>query len=109
MLIALLLVLVILWALGFLRIGDLDFLRVPAITIDGRVVTLLDILVALTVIFVIAALPGPLGIAAGILLILWLLSVLGLIAIEGVPLSTLIILVIILALLFHIPRRRRAL
>ena len=108
MLIALLLLLVILWSLGFLRIGDLDFLRVPVITIDGRAVTLLDILVALTVIFVIAALPGPLGFAAGILLILWLLSVLGLIAIEGIPLSTLIILAIIVGLLVHALRRGRA-
>ena len=108
MLVALLLVLLILWLLGFLRVGNLEFLRVPVFAVDGRSVTLLDLLVPLAVILVIAFLPGPLAIAAAVLLALWVLSVLGLIAIEGIPLSTLIILAIIVGLLVHALRRRRA-
>jgi hypothetical protein len=108
MLIALVLVLAILWVLGYLQIGNLEFLRVPVLSVGERTVTLLDILVALTVILVITALPGFLAVAAGVLLTLWLLAVFGLIAIEGIPLSTLIILVIIVGLLVHLLGRRRS-
>ncbi len=107
MLVALIVVLFILWLLGFLEIENLGFLRTPVFRADGAVVTLLDLLVGLAIILVIAALPGPLGIAAGVLFVLWLLSLAGLIAIEGIPLGALILLVLIIGLLVHLFTRRR--
>jgi hypothetical protein len=106
MLTALFLVLLVLWLLGFLQIGNLDFLRVVVFRVGARGVTVLDTLIAIAVVWVIAALPGPLAISAGVLLILWALTIAGVVAVEGIPLNALIILVIIVGLLVHILTRR---
>jgi hypothetical protein len=103
---ALLLVLLILWLLGYLQIGDVAFLRMPVATVAGRQITVLDLLVAISVIWVIAALRGPIALAAFVLLILLGLSIFGLVAIEGIPLTSLVVLVAIVGLLVHIVTRR---
>jgi hypothetical protein len=107
MLVALIVVLFILWLLGFLQIENLGFLRTPVFRVNEAVVTLLDILIGLAIITVIAVLPGPLGIAAGVLFALWLLSLAGLIAIEGISLGALILLALIVGLLVYLLAGRR--
>ena len=107
MLVALIVVLFILWLLGFLQIENLGVLRTPVVRVNEAVVTLLDILIGLAIIAVIAVLPGPLGIAAGVLFVLWLLSLAGLIAIEGISLGALILLALIVGLLVYLLTGRR--
>jgi len=106
MLTALFLVLLILWLLGFVRPGNLDFLRAGIATAAGHSLTVLDVLVGIAIVWLIAAVPGPLAVAASVLLALWALSTLGVVAIEGVPLNALIVLTIMVGLMVHIVTRR---
>jgi hypothetical protein len=108
MLIALILVLMILWALGFLQIVNVDFLRVAIANVGGRAVTILDALIGLSIVMVAVALRGPLGIAVGVLLVLWGLSVVGIVVVEGIPLNALLVLVLIVGLVVHVLIRRPA-
>ena len=107
MLVALIVVLFILWLLGVLQVENLGFLRTPVFRVNEAVVTLLDILIGLAIITVIAVLPGPLGIAAGVLFVLWLLSLAGLIAIEGISLSALVLIALIVGLVVYLLTSRR--
>ena len=106
MLVALLLALIVLWLLGLLPLGTADFLRVRVFPIGAGVVTVLDLLLAVLVLVLMAAVRGPLAIACGLLLVLWAMTIAGVVAVQGVPLSTLIILVIIAGLMIHILTRR---
>ena len=53
-----------------------------------------------------AAVRSPLAAACGLLLVLWALTVAGVVAVQGVPLSALLILVIIADLVIDILTRR---
>lgn len=108
MLIAVILVLMILWALGFLQIVNVDFLRVAIANVGGRAVTILDALIGLSIVMVAVALRGPLGIVVGVLLVLWALSVVGIVVVEGIPLNALLVLVLIVGLVVHVLIRRPA-
>ncbi len=68
---------------------------------------MLDALVAIVVLWLIIALPGPLAISAGMLLALWSLSVAGVVQIEGIPINLLIVLVILVGTLMHLVTHRR--
>jgi hypothetical protein len=63
----------------------------------GHNITLLNLLTFGVILWLISMLPRPFQIAAGIILILWVLSILGIIAING--LSNIIILLIILGVI----------
>ena len=108
MLIAVILVLMILWALGFLQIVNVDFLRVAIANVGGRAVTILDALIGLSIVMVAVALRGPLGIVVGVLLVLWALSVVGIVVVEGIPLNALLVLDLIVGLVVHVLIRRPA-
>ena len=101
-------ILLILWLLGFLQLGNNDVLRVTIVTIQDHPIRVLDALVAIVVIWLIFALPGPLAIAAGALLALWALTMAGIIAVQGLPINVLVILAILVGVMIHLVRRKRA-
>ena len=72
------------------------------------VLTALDLLMALSVLVLMAAVRGPLAAACGLPLVLWALTIAGVVAVQGVPLSALLILVIIAGLMIDILTLRPA-
>ncbi len=99
MLLALLLVLIVLWFLGY---GPIQSLYFPLFHLGGRTINLWDIIIFLVVLWVIGILPSPLREIAGILLILWLLSTLGILAIAG--LANLLVIAIIVGIVLSFIR-----
>lgn len=101
MLIALLVILVILWALGFLPSG-VNIPNITFFTINGHSVTFIDLLVLIIISWIVGLLPSPFRLIASILLVLWVLSVLGIFAFAG--LSQWLVLTVIAGLVFYLIR-----
>lgn len=90
------LVLAMLWALTFAQPGGTDFLRVRVFQLGPNVVRMLDLLTGLTIVGLMASMSGPLRLTAGILLLLWFVTLLGIPQIQGVQLAPLIVLIIVI-------------
>lgn len=95
-----LVVLVILWILGYINLPNLPFSDFPLLTIAGHVITVYNVLIFVALLIVVDLLPRPFREIAGVLVILWILSFLGIIAIAG--LSNLIVLAIIIGLVVYL-------
>ncbi len=100
MIIAIVVILIILWFLGYAPISGISITNFVLFTINNHPVTLWEILILLVVGWAIGILPRPLQAIASVLLLLWVLSVLGILAIAG--LSNIIVLVIIVGLIISI-------
>ena len=100
MIIAIVIILIILWFLGYAPISGISIPNFVLFTINNHPVTLWEILILLVVGWAIGILPRPLQAIASVLLLLWVLSVLGILAIAG--LSNIIVLVIIVGLIISI-------
>jgi hypothetical protein len=100
MIIAIVVILIILWFLGYAPISGISIPNFVLFTINNHPVTLWEILILLVVGWAIGILPRPLQAIASVLLLLWVLSVLGILAIAG--LSNIIVLVIIVGLIISI-------
>ena len=100
MLVAIVIILIILWFLGYAPISGISIPNISLFTINSHPVTLWEILILAVVGWAIGILPRPLQVVASVLLLLWVLSVLGIIAIAG--LSNIIVLVIIVGLIISI-------
>jgi len=100
MLIAVIVILVILWFLGYMPVSGISIPNISLFTINGHAVTLWELLILLVVAWAIGILPRPLQMIASVLLLLWILSVLGIFAITGLP--NIIVLVIIVGLILSI-------
>lgn len=103
MLLALLVILIVLWAIGFLPAG----ITIPNITffaLNGRAITLFDFITLIVISWIIGILPNPFRLIASVVLVLWVLSILGIFVIEGLALSTILVAVIIIGLLFYLIR-----
>jgi hypothetical protein len=100
MIIAIVVVLAILWFLGYAPISGISIPNFVLVTINNHPVTLWEILILLVVGWAIGILPRPFQAVASILLLLWILSVLGIFAIGGLP--GIIVLIIIVALIASI-------
>jgi hypothetical protein len=94
--IAFVLVLAMLWALTIAQPGGTDFLRVRVFQIGPNVIRTLDILTGLAIVGLMVSMPGPLRLTAGILLVLWAVSLLGIPQVQGVQLAPLIVLIIVI-------------
>lgn len=94
---ALLLILIILWFLGYVRIEGLSIPDIQLFVINGQAITLWNLLILFVIAALIGILPSPVREIAGVLLILWVLSVLGIIAI--VNLSSILIITIIIGVI----------
>jgi hypothetical protein len=99
MLVLLLLLLFIFWLFGYGAIAVLPF---PLFTFMRHTITLWDLLIFFVVVWLISLLPSPFGEIASILVILWVLSVFGIIAVVGI--SNLLVIAIIVGLLLYILR-----
>ncbi len=100
MIIAIVVVLAILWFLGYAPVSGISIPNFVLVTINNHPVTLWEILILLVVGWAIGILPRPFQAVASILLLLWILSVLGIFAIGGLP--GIIVLIIIVALIASI-------
>lgn len=97
---AIIIILIILWFLGYVNIGNLNIPDISLFTINGNVISLWDLLIFAVILWAIGVLPSPLRQIAGVGLVLWVLATLGIIAIAGLP--SLIIIAIILGLIFSL-------
>jgi hypothetical protein len=100
MLITIIVILVILWFLGYTPITGISIPNFVLFNINNHAVTLWEILILGVIAWAIGILPRPFQAIAGVLLVLWILSVLGIFVIGGLP--NIIILVIIVALIISI-------
>lgn len=94
----LLIILVILWFFGYIRIPWLVIPRFPLFELNGRIITFYDLLIFIIAVWVISFLPSPLREIAGVLLILWILATFGILAIAGLSQIILIALIVGIAL-----------
>jgi hypothetical protein len=100
MLVALVIIIIILWLLGYTPISTVFVPNPVLLSINNHAVTLWEFLILIAISWAIGILPRPLQVVASILLVLWVLSVLGILAIAG--LSNIIVLVIIIGLIISI-------
>ncbi len=100
MLATIVIILVILWFLGYAPLSQISIPNLVLFTINNHQVTLWEILILAVIGWAIGILPRPLQAVASVLLILWVLSVLGILAIAGLP--NIIVLVIIVGLIVSI-------
>ncbi len=100
MLIAIVIILIVLWLLGYAPVTGISIPNIVLFTINNHPVTLWEILILAVIAWAIGILPRPFQSVASILLLLWVLSVLGILAIAG--LSNIIVLVIIVGLIASI-------
>ncbi len=100
MIIAIIIILIILWFLGYAPLSGISIPNFVLFTINNHPVTLWEILILAVIGWAIGILPPPLQAIASVLLILWVLSVLGILAIGGLP--HIIVLVIIIGLIVSI-------
>lgn len=85
----LVIVLILLWALGFLHIPAFGFQNMVLFRAFGHTVTLWEILILIVILWAMESLPSPIRQIVFVLSLLWILSTLGIIAVAG--LSQLII------------------
>lgn len=100
MIITIVIILIILWFLGYTPITGISIPNLTLLTINNHPVTLWEVLILIVIGWAIGILPRPLQAAASVLLVLWILSVLGILAIAG--LANIIVLVIIVGLIVSI-------
>lgn len=96
----LLLILVILWLTGNLHVSGWVIPRMVLFSINGQAISLIDLLIFFVILWAIGILPSPIREIAGVLFVLWLLSVLGFLAIAG--LSSILVIAIIVGIVISI-------
>lgn len=100
MLLIIVVILIILWVLGYAPISGISIPNIVLFTINNHSVTLWEVLIFAAIGWAIGILPRPFQTIASVLLLLWILSVFGILAIAG--LSNIIVLVIIAGLILSI-------
>ena len=100
MLTTIVIILIILWFLGYAPISGLSVPNIVLFTINNNPVTLWEILILAVICWAIGILPRPFQAIASVLLVLWILSVLGILGIAGLP--NIIVLIIIVAIVASI-------
>ena len=100
MLEVILVLLIILWLTGALHINGFSLPNTVLFSLNGHPVTLINLLIFIVIVWAIGVLPRPFREIAGVLLVLWLLTLLGIIAITG--LSHIIIIAIIVGIILSI-------
>jgi len=96
------LVLAMLWALTFAAPGGADFLKVHVLQRGFTIVRVLDVLTGLGIVGLMVTMRGPLALTAGVMLVLWLLTLAGIPQIQGVQIAPVIVLVIVMGATVHI-------
>ncbi len=99
---AVLVVIIILWLLGFVNLPFIPFLYTTLFSINGHPITLINLIMFFAIASLIELLPTPFNIIAGIILLLWVLSILGILAIGGLGLSNILVLAVIIGLVLMV-------
>lgn len=102
MLVTLIVALVILWFLGYVRIDGINIPDMTLFSINSHPVTLWNLLILIVVAWALSLLPTPLREIGGVLLILWILSILGIVALGGLALSNLLVIALIAGLIISL-------
>jgi len=102
---AILVILIILAITGYLPVMGLTIPNVVFLTLNNHPITLWNVLIFLVVIWAIEILPRPFREIAMVLLAVWVLSVIGIIAVSG--LSNLLVVVIVIGIIFSMVNTRR--
>lgn len=100
MLAAVLLLLVVLWFLGYIAVPGLVVPIFPLFYINGEPISLWNILIFALIVWAAGLLPSPLWQIAMVLIALWVLSILGVVAVPG--LQALIVIAVILGLIWSL-------
>ena len=98
-----LVLLVIFLITGLIEIPGFTLPNLVLLRINGEPITLLNVLIFMLILWAIGILPSPFREIAGVLFVLWVLSVLGFIAIAG--LSNLIVIGIIVGIVFSMLKK----
>lgn len=78
------LVLIGLWFLGYIQIPGLIIPDLTLFILNGQPVTLINTLIFMLILFAISILPSPFREISTILLIVWVLSIFGILAVAGI-------------------------
>ncbi len=100
MLFAILIILIVLWFFGYVPLGTIYVPNIVLFSIGNHQITLWNILILLVIGWVISILPRPFREIASVLLLFWVLSVIGILAIAG--LSNILVIAIIVGFAFYI-------
>jgi hypothetical protein len=94
--VAILLILILFWLMGY---GPFQVLHIILLKFNGFSITIWDLLIFLVLIWLVGSLPSPFRQIAVVFILIWVLSLLGIIAIAGLP-SILVIAIIVGVLLY---------
>jgi hypothetical protein len=92
----LLVVLVILWVLGYLQIPGVTVPNATLFAFNGHPITLINLIIFLMIVWIIGLLHSPARKIASVLLVIWVLSLFGILAIPG--LANIVFLVLVLGI-----------
>jgi hypothetical protein len=99
MITTLLLVLIVLWFFGYIRIDGLTIPDIILFSINGHPITLWSILILLVVSWAISILPTPFRQIVAVLLVIWILAVLGILSLTGIALANILVIAIIIGII----------
>ena len=99
MILAIVVVLIILWFLGYAPISGINIPNIVLFSINNHPITLWNLLILAVIGWAISILPSPFREIASVILVLWVLSVIGILAISGLP-SILVIAIIVGLVIF---------
>lgn len=97
MLLALLLILVILWAIGYIPVSIFAIPDIMLFSINGHTISLWNLLTLAIILAIIGILPRPFQVIALVLLLVWILSLLGIFIFAGF--SNIVVLIIIVGVI----------
>ena len=97
MLLAVLILLVVLWVLGYVHLPTLVVPDIGWFAVNGHTVTLVEVGIFLLILWAVGVLPTPLRQIGMAMLVLWVLATLGVIGIAG--LSSLLVIAVIVGLI----------
>jgi len=100
MLAFLLILLIVLWFLGYVQISAFAIPNMTLFAINGHPITLWNLLIFFVIATVIGILPNPFRAIAAVFLALWVLAVLGILAFSG--LSSIIVVAVIVGLMAYL-------
>ena len=97
MLLTIVVLLIVLWFLGYVQISNVAIPNVPLFDINAHTVTLVELLIFVAIVWAVSILPTPLRQVGFAVVVLWVLATLGIIAVVG--LSSILVIAIIVGLI----------
>ena len=100
MLVILIALLGVLWFFGYIHLSIFTIPDITLFAINGQPITLWNLLIFLVIAAIIGALPNPFRAIAGVFLVLWVLSILGILAFAGM--SSMLVVALIVGLVAYL-------